>query len=87
VAAWREKYATGGLDAVLYDAPRAGRPIEIGSIARAKIIALACPPAPKGHARWKLSMLAEKAVELAYCEHISDTHVGTLLKKTNSSRT
>lgn len=87
VAAWREKYATGGLDAALYDAARAGRPIEIDGIARAKITALACTPAPEGHARWKLSMLAEKAVELEYCEHISDTHVGTLLKKTNSSRT
>ena len=87
VAAWREKYAAGGLDAALYDKPRAGRPIEIDGVARAKITALACTPAPAGHARWKLSLLAEKAVELEYCEHVSGTHVGTLLKKTNSSRT
>lgn len=87
VAAWRDKYAAGGLDAALYDAPRSGRPIEIDGAARAKITALACTPAPEGHARWKLDMLADKAVELKYCEHISDTHVGTLLKKTNSNRT
>jgi putative transposase len=87
VASWRDKYARGGLDQALYDAPRSGRPIEIDGSARAKITALACTPAPEGHARWKLSLLAEKAVELEYCEHISDTHVGTLLKKTNSSRT
>lgn len=87
VAQWRDKYAAGGLDAALYDAPRAGRPIVIDGTARAKITALACTPAPEGHARWKLSLLAEKAVELEYCEHISGTHVGTLLKKTNSDRT
>jgi len=87
VAAWRDKYAAGGLDAALYDKPRSGRPIEIDGVARAKITALACTPAPEGHARWKLSMLAEKAVELEYCAHVSGTHVGTLLKKTNSSRT
>jgi putative transposase len=87
VAAWRDKYAAGGLDAALYDAARSGRPLEIDGVARAKITALACTAAPEGHARWKLSLLAEKAVELEYCEHLSGTHVGTLLKKTNSNRT
>ena len=87
VAGWRDKYVVGGLDAALYDKPRTGRPIAIDGVARAKITALACTPAPAGHARWKLSLLAEKAVELEYCEHISGTHVGTLLKKTNSNRT
>jgi putative transposase len=87
IAGWREKYLAGGLDAVLYDAPRSGRPIEIDGEARAKITALACTPAPKGHARWKLDLLADKAVELNYCEHLSGTYVGTLLKKTNSNRT
>lgn len=86
VLAWRDKYLTQKLQC-LYDAPRSGRPIEIDGLARAKITALACTPAPAGHARWKLSLLAEKAVELEYCAHLSGTHVGTLLKKTNSSRT
>ena len=87
VAAWRDKYAAGGLAAALYDAPRSGRPVAIDGDARAKITALACTPAPQGHARWQLNLLAEKAVELHYCEHISGTHVGNVLKKTNSNRT
>lgn len=86
VAAWRDRYAEYGLDGALYDQPRGGRPLEIDGIARAQITALACSPAPEGHARWNLNLLAEKAVELEYCEHISGTHVGTLLKKTNSNR-
>ena len=86
ILSWRDKYAIQKLQC-LYDAPRSGRPIEIDGEARAKITALACTPAPEGHARWKLDMLADKAVELNYCEHLSRTHVGTLLKKTNSNRT
>lgn len=86
ILSWRDKFAPQRLQC-LYDAPRSGRPIEIDGEARAKITALACTPAPEGHARWKLQMLADKAVELEYCEHISGTYVGTLLKKTNSSRT
>lgn len=84
--AWRDKYVTDGLDAALYDAPRSGRPVTIDGAARAKITALACSSAPAGHARWSLNLLAEKAVELEYVAHISGTHVGTLLKKTNSNR-
>jgi putative transposase len=87
ILAWRDKYVTDGLDAVLYDAPRSGRPVVIDGVARAKVTALACSPAPEGHARWSLNLLAEKAVELEYVEHLSGTHVRTLLKKTNSSRT
>lgn len=87
ILAWRDKYVSNGLDAALYDAPRAGRPLVIDGVARAKITALACSPAPAGHARWSLNLLAEKAVELAYVEHLSGTHVGTLLKKTSSNRT
>lgn len=86
ILSWRDKYDAQKLGC-LYDAPRSGRPIEIDGEARAKITALACTPAPEGHARWKMDLLAEKAVELKYCEHISGTHVGTVLKKTKSSRT
>ncbi len=87
ILAWRDKYVSNGLDAALYDAPRAARPLVIDGVARAKITALACSPAPAGHARWSLNLLAEKAVELAYVEHLSGPHVGTLLKKTSSNRT
>jgi transposase len=86
VLSWRNKYQTKKLQC-LYDAPRSGRPIEIDGEARAKITALACTPAPEGHTRWKLDLLADKAIELKYCEHLSGTHVVTLLKKTNSNRT
>jgi putative transposase len=82
VSTWRDAYNASGL-ACLDDAPRSGRPIEIDGQQRAKITALACSDAPKGHARWSLRLLAEKAVESNLCDHVSHTLVGDMLKKTN----
>ena len=82
VANWRDAYATKGLDC-LEDAPRSGRPITIDGSQRAKVTALACSDAPAGHARWTLRLLAEKLVEAGFCDTISHTMVGTILKKTN----
>src|SRR5918998_1805673 len=81
VAAWRDRYRTRGLDG-LHDAPRSGRPISIDGTQRAKITALACSEAPEGHARWSLRLLAEQVVESGFCETISHTMVGKVLKKT-----
>jgi transposase len=82
VAAWRDGYTASGLTC-LADAPRSGRPIEIDGTQRAKITALACSDAPEGHDRWTLRLLAEKVVEAGFCDHLSHTLVGNVLKKTN----
>lgn len=82
ISAWRDKYKTMGLRC-LQDAPRPGRPVEITGEQRAQITALACSETPEGHARWDLRLLADKIVELGYCESISHTHVSNILKKTN----
>jgi putative transposase len=82
VMAWRDKYKEQGLKS-LEDAPRSGRPPEISGRQRAKITALACSEPPEGHARWNLRLLADKIVELEYCERISHTQVAMILKKTS----
>lgn len=82
VAAWRDNYNEHGLKC-LEDAPRSGRPIVIDGLQRAKITALACSDPPEGHARWSWRLLADKVVELGYCEEISSTHIGNILKKTS----
>jgi|SRR5687768_6160488 len=83
---WADKYRTAGL-AVLTDKARSGRPVEIDGMARAKVTALACSEAPEGYERWTLRLLADKAVELAYCAHLSHTEVADILKKTNFNPT
>ena len=74
-------YRKHGLQEALHDKPRPGRPIEIDGNQRAKITTLACSKAPKGYEKWSLRLLAEKIVELSYCETISHTSVATILKK------
>lgn len=83
---WCREYKTKGLK-MLEDAPRSGRPVEIDGGERAKITALACSTPPEGHARWSLRLLADRVVELGYCDHLSHNHAGKILKKTNSSHT
>jgi transposase len=82
----KRRYLSKGFDAALYDRPRSGKPPKIDGTARAKITALACSKAPAGHARWTLRLLADKAVELGFCESISHETVKEVLKKTGSNR-
>lgn len=86
VSIWCDAYHADGLS-FLEDKPRPGRPIGIDGNQRAKITALACSDAPEGHERWTLRLLADKVVELGYCEHLSHVHAGDILKKMNSSPT
>jgi transposase len=83
----KRRYLSKGLNVALYDRPRSGKPPKIDGTARAKITALACSKAPTGHARWTLRLLADKAVELGFCETISHETVSVMLKKTASNRT
>ena len=85
VASWRDNYLQNGL-ACLLDQPRSGRPIEFDGHLRAKVTALACSSSPEGRAKWSLSLLADKVVELDYCQRISRSTVNQILKKTNYSR-
>jgi len=79
---WAALYKKKGLK-LLEDQPRSGRPIQISGEQRAKITALACSEPPEGYARWSLRLLADKAVELGYFEHLSHTEVADILKKTS----
>lgn len=82
VAAWRDSYHERGLDA-LHDKARSGRPVRIDGRQRARITALACSTPPAGRARWSLRLLADRAVELGYCERLSHNAVKEVLKKTS----
>ena len=90
----RRQLVEEGFDAVLtrkYN-PDSAPPRIVDGAAQAKLIALTCGPAPAGYARWTLSLLEEKAVELKIVEKASDNvlgldpRIGRTLKKTFSSR-
>jgi len=84
----RRQLVEEGFEAVLtrkYNPRSAPRRIFDG-VAEAKLIALACGPAPAGYARWTLSLLEQKVVELNIVDKASDNTIGRMLKKTFSSR-
>jgi len=83
----KRRYLTEGLDSALCERPRSGRPIQIDGTQRAQLTALACSTPPEGRARWTLRLLADKVIELGYCDHLSHTAARQILKKTNFSRT
>lgn len=77
-----ERFLEGGLERALYDLPRSGQPTKFNGKHRANITALACTDDPEGHAKWSLTLLADKAVELGIVDEISRAQVGRILKKT-----
>ena len=82
----RRQLVEEGFETVLirkYNPSCAPRRIFDGA-AEAKLIALACGPAPEGYARWTLSLLEEKVVELNIVEKASDNTIGRTLKKIRS---
>ena len=52
----------------------------------AHVIAVACPPAPAGHTRWTLRLLADKVVDLGFADAMAHETVRQVLHKTNSNR-
>lgn len=74
------RYSDEGLPC-LYDHPRPGRPIEITEELKDQITVLACDESPDGYSQWSVRLLANKVVELGYCDNISHTQVHKILKK------
>jgi len=83
----RSRYEAAGWQVALAEAPRSGGPRRFDGPQRAAVTALACTPAPVGHSRWTLRLLADKAVELCLVEAISHETVSQVLKKTNYTPT
>ncbi len=79
----RQRYATGGLEAVLYDKAQTRRRAALSGEQIAHVVAIACTAAPAGHDHWTLRLLAAKAVELGYVGHISPETIRHALKKTS----
>ncbi len=81
----RQEFVESGLEAALYRKPAAHRPRKLDGAQEARLVALACGPAPEGRARWTLKLLAQRMVELEVVPSLSAECVRATLKKTNSS--
>jgi len=89
IARTRQQLVEEGFEAVLTRkrSPNSARKRIFDGAAEAKLIALTCSTPPKGRARWTLSLLEDKVVELNIVAKASDNTIGRTLKKTFSNRT
>jgi len=87
----RQRFVEEGLEAALKrkkQENRGSRQPKLDGAGEARLIALACGPAPSGRAKWTLQLLADKVFELGIVEEpISYQTVWERLKKTRSNRT
>jgi transposase len=85
----KKRFVEEGLEAALERKPRGKPPREVifDGAFEARLIALACSDTPKGHNRWTVRLLAEKAVELRFADKVSHMTVQPTLKKMNFSLT
>lgn len=82
----RQAYVEQGLAAALERKPASRpRPRKLDGSQEARLIALACGPAPEGRTRWTLRLLADRLVELEIVDSIGKDAVHGVLKKTNLS--
>jgi transposase len=78
----RRRFVEGGVERALSDRPRPGGRPKLDGKGEAHLVALACSAPPEGRARWTMQLLADRLVELALVEAISDETVRRTLKKT-----
>jgi hypothetical protein len=71
--------------AINHTRPRKTKPKVLDGAAEARLVQLACSPAPEGQEKWTLQMLADQLIELEVVETVSYETVRTRLKKTNLS--
>src|SRR5688572_4267386 len=84
---WRKQAVLQGPLTLLERKPCHRRtPPKLDGEGQARLIRVACSPAPQGHARWTLRLLAEHLVSLHVVDSISHETVRQVLKKTNCSR-
>jgi len=78
----RKAFVEGGLPGSLNRKRRSkNTPWKLDGDQEAHLIALTCSPAPKGHNRWTLCLLADKMVKLEYVDTLSYETVRQVLNK------
>ena len=83
----RQQFVAEGLDATMHRKRPTGRQYrKLDGRQEAQLIALTCSPAPVGRARWTMTLLADRLVEMEVVESIDPATVWRTLKKTRSSR-
>ena len=81
----KARFVQQGLQAALSGNYPKERPLrrKVDGRVEAHLIAIACGPAPLGHRRWTMQLLADRVVDVGILDQISDETIRLALKKTN----
>lgn len=79
----RKRFSHEGVEAVLKEKNRSGRPYKLEGKTKAHLIALATSEPPDGYSAWTMRLLADKMIALELVDFISDETVRLVLKKMN----
>jgi transposase len=81
----RKRSCERGIEAALDRKPQENpsRPRKLDGASEAQLVRLACSEPPTGRARWTLSLLADKLVELRVFDSVSTSTIQRGLKKTS----
>ena len=79
---WAERRVAGAL----VDRPRPGARRKLDGTQEAHLIALACSDPPPGREHWTMQLLADRLVELAVVDAVSEDTVRRTLKNRSSGR-
>ena len=74
------RYLKEGLESALEERPRPGNPRLLTEKEEARIIAMVCSDAPKGHARWTVRLIVEEAVRRKLVRRVGRETLRILLK-------
>jgi transposase len=85
VARIRQRFAEEGLAVALSERPRPGKAPLLDGPQEAHLLALACSPAPAGHAKWTVRLLADRLVQLDLVEAVSHQTIWRALKRGTSN--
>ena len=81
----RQRFVEENLGA-LDEHARPGAQRKLTGKQEAHVVAIACTPAPEGHTRWTLRLLADKVVALGFVDSMAHETVRQVRKKTHSNR-
>ena len=82
----RQNCVEQGIEAALnHTHPKKTRSKVLDGAAEARLVQLACSPAPDGREEWSMRLLADKLIELEIVATVSRETVRTTLKKMNLS--
>ena len=82
----RRRWFERDVQSALVDRPRPGAKRRLDGIQEAHLVALACSDPPPGREHWTMQLLADRLVELAVVDAISDDTVRRTLKNRSSGR-